>query len=177
MKVSVKTGDTVLVNSGKDSGKTGKVLAVIKNKDNARVIVEGTNIVTKAKKARTAQDKSELVKREAAIDVSNVNVICPSCGKATRVGHKVEANRKTRICTKCGASLDFKFVKGQKDKKAEKQSAQKETKSAETTATAEKAAKTQQKSKAASKPAMEEKATKVAAAKKPQPTRASQRGV
>lgn len=56
-KVSVRTGDTVLVNSGKDSGKKGKVLAVKRNKDNVRVIVEGANIVTKAKKARTAQAK------------------------------------------------------------------------------------------------------------------------
>ena len=77
-KVSVKTGDTVLVNSGKDSGKKGKVLAVKKTDKNVRVVVEGVNIITKAKKARTAQDKSELVKVEAAIDVSNVNVVCPS---------------------------------------------------------------------------------------------------
>ena len=71
MKVSVKLGDTVLVNSGKDSGKKGKVLAINKTKNGVRVVVEGVNIVTKAKKARTAQEKSELVKIEAGIDVSN----------------------------------------------------------------------------------------------------------
>ena len=64
-KVSVKTGDTVLVNSGKDSGKKGKVLAIKKSNNHVRVVVEGVNIVTKAKKARTAQEKSELVKVEA----------------------------------------------------------------------------------------------------------------
>ena len=75
MKVSIKTGDTVLVNSGKDSGKKGKVLAIRKNKNNVRVVVEGVNIITKAKKARTAQEKSELVKMEGTIDISNVNVV------------------------------------------------------------------------------------------------------
>ena len=87
MKVSIKTGDTVLVNSGKDSGKKGKVLAIRKNKNNVRVVVEGVNIITKAKKARTAQEKSELVKQEGTIDISNVNVICKVCGKVTRVRH------------------------------------------------------------------------------------------
>ena len=72
MKVSIKTGDTVLVNSGKDSGKKGKVLAIKESKKGVRVVVEGVNIITKAKKARTAQDKSELVKTEGTIDVSNV---------------------------------------------------------------------------------------------------------
>lgn len=171
MKVNVKVGDTVLVNSGKDSGKQGKVLKVIRNKDNVRVIVEGANIVTKAKKARTAQEKSELVKQEAAIDVSNVNVVCPSCGKAVRVGHKVEGDRKIRICTKCSASLDFKFVKGS-SKKAEKPAKSEETKETK----AERPAKTE-KSKVTKSARSEEKATKVAVAKKPTTTRSAQRGV
>ena len=171
MKVNVKVGDTVLVNSGKDSGKQGKVLKVIRNKDNVRVIVEGVNIVTKAKKARTAQDKSELVKQEAAVDISNVNVICPACKKAVRVGHKIEDGRKIRICTKCHASLDFKYVKPSA-KKAEapaKADDSKETK-------AEKPAK-QEKSKVTKSARTDEKATKVAVAKKPTTTRSAQRGV
>lgn len=61
-KVSVKTGDTVLVNSGKDSGKKGKVLAIKKSNNHVRVVVEGVNIVTKAKKARTAQERVNLLK-------------------------------------------------------------------------------------------------------------------
>lgn len=175
MKVSVKTGDTVLVNSGKDSGKKGKVLAVIKEDNRARVVVEGVNIVTKAKKARSAQDKSEFVKKEAAIDVSNVNVVCPSCGKAVRVAHKVDADKKIRVCSKCGAGLDAKFVKDVKAKKAEKPV--KEEKSAEKSATAEKPAKTEQKSKVTKSVKTDEKATKVAVAKKPQTSRSAQRGV
>lgn len=174
MKVSVKTGDTVLVNSGKDSGKKGKVLAVIKEEKRARVIVEGVNIVTKAKKARSAQDKSEFVKKEAGIDVSNVNVVCPSCGLAVRVAHKVNGDNKIRVCSKCGAGLDAKYVKDAKAKKTEKPV--KEEKSADKTAKAEKPAKTEQKSKAKSV-VTDEKATKVAVAKKPQTSRSAQRGV
>jgi large subunit ribosomal protein L24 len=171
-KVSVKTGDTVLVNSGKDSGKKGKVIAVKKTDDSVRVVVEGVNIVTKAKKARTAQDKSELVKVEAPIDVSNVNVVCPSCGKAVRVRHSVVDGKKVRICAKCGAVLDSKFVKDAKAKKAVKS----EEKSEETK-NAEKPAKTEKKSKVTKAEPTAEKATKTAVTKKPQTSRSSQRGV
>ena len=118
-KVSIKTGDTVLVTTGKDSGKQGKVLAVVKGKEHVRVVVEGVNLVTKAKKARTAQEKSELVKQEAAIDVSNVNVVCASCGKATRIRHQEVDGKKVRVCAKCGATLDTKYVKNTKTAKAE----------------------------------------------------------
>ena len=171
MKVSIKTGDTVLVNSGKDSGKKGKVLAIRQTKNGVRVLVEGVNIVTKAKKARTAQEKSELVKREAAIDISNVNVVCPSCGKPTRVKHAVVDGKKVRVCS-CGKSLDAKYVKDTKAKKTVKaEEAEAETK-------AEKPAKTEKKSKATTKAVKtEEKATKTAVAKKPQTSRSSQRGV
>lgn len=162
-KVSVKAGDTVLVNSGKDSGKKGKVLAVKYVKDHVRVLVENVNIVTKAKKARTAQEKSELVKQEAPIDISNVNVICPSCSQVIRVRHAVVEGKKVRVCPKCAAVLDAKYVKSKKaGTKAEK------------TEKAEKPAKTEKKSRATK---TEEKATKTAVAKKPTTTRSSQRGV
>ena len=164
-KVSVKTGDTVLVNSGKDSGKIGKVLAVKKNKDSVRVVVEGVNMVTKAKRARTAQEKSELVKQEAAIDVSNVNVVCAECNKAVRVKHAEIDGKKVRVCPKCGASLDAKYVKT-KASKAEKA----ETKKAAKAAKAEKKSKT-------TKADQEKKATKTATQKKPTTARSSQRGV
>ena len=167
MKVSVKLGDTVLVNSGKDSGKKGKVLAIKKTKNGVRVVVEGVNIITKAKKARTAQEKSELVKVEGSIDISNVNVVCPTCGKAVRVKHSVIDGKKVRVCG-CGAVLDSKYVK--ETKKAEK------TEKSEESAKAEKPAKTQ-KSKTTAKAAKEEKATKTAAVKKPTTSRSAQRGV
>jgi large subunit ribosomal protein L24 len=172
MKVSVKVGDTVLVNSGKDSGKKGKVLAVKKNKDSVRLIVEGVNIITKAKKARTAQDKSEIIKTEGTIDVSNVNVICSKCDKAVRVKHTVVDGKKVRVCPKCGAVLDVKYSKDAKVKKAAKA----ETTEAKETKKAEKATKTE-KSKVTKSVKSDEKATKVAVAKKPQTGRSAQRGV
>ena len=172
MKVSVKVGDTVLVNSGKDSCKKGMVLAVKKNKDSVRLIVEGVNIITKAKKARTAQEKSEIVKTEGTIDVSNVNVICSKCNKAIRVKHTVVDGKKVRVCPKCGAVLDVKYSKDAKVKKAAKA----ENAEAKETKKAEKAAKTE-KSKVTKSVKTDEKATKVAVAKKPQTGRSAQRGV
>ena len=169
MKVSIKTGDTVLVNSGKDSGKKGKVLAIKETKKGVRVTVEGVNIVTKAKKARTAQEKSELVKVEGTIDISNVNVVCPTCGKPTRVKHKIIDGRKVRVCS-CGAVLDKKFVKEAKAKKTEKTA-----ENTEETKKAEKKTATEKKSKTTK--ATNEKATKTAEAKKPTTARSSQRGV
>ena len=111
MKVSVKLGDTVLVNSGKDSGKKGKVLAINKTKKGVRVVVEGVNIITKAKKARTAQEKSAIVKKEGKINVSNVQIVCPECNKATRVANKTVDGKNVRTCKHCGASLDGKASK------------------------------------------------------------------
>ena len=169
MKVSIKTGDTVLVNSGKDSGKKGKVLAIRENKKGVRVVVEGVNIITKAKKARTAQEKSELVKIEGTIDISNVNVVCPTCGKPTRVKHAVIDGKKVRVCS-CGAVLDSKYVKDSKVKTEKKASEKSEEKKAE------KKTATEKKSKVTSK-ATNEKATKTAEAKKPTTARSAQRGV
>ena len=171
VKSSIKTGDTVLVTTGKDAGKKGKVLAVKKVKNNVRVLVEGVNIVTKAKKARSAQDKSELVKQEAAIDVSNVNVICAVCNKAVRVKHGEVDGKKVRVCPKCGANLDAKVVK---ETKTAKKSAKTEEVKAEK---AEKPAKQEKKSKTTKSAVTEEKATKTASARKPQTSRSAQRGV
>ena len=170
VKSSIKTGDTVLVTTGKDAGKKGKVLAVKKVKNNVRVLVEGVNIVTKAKKARSAQDKSELVKQEAAIDVSNVNVICAVCNKAVRVKHGEVDGKKVRVCPKCGANLDAKVA----TTKATKKSAKTEEVKAEK---AEKPAKQEKKSKTTKSAVTEEKATKTASTRKPQTSRSAQRGV
>lgn len=122
-KLSVKRGDTVLVIAGKDKDKRAKVLAV--SPETGRVLVEGVAVVSKCKKARSAQEKSTIVKRESAIDASNVMVVCPKCGKATRVAHAIIDGKKARICKKCGASLDAEFVKDVKkaDKKAKEEPA------------------------------------------------------
>ncbi|MBE7076018.1 MAG: 50S ribosomal protein L24 [Clostridiales bacterium] len=110
--MTVKKGDTVLVITGKDKGKTGKVLEVFP-KDN-KVLVDGINIVTKHKKARSQQEKSEIIKKTAPIEVSNVMVVCSTCGKATRVAHKEIEGKNARVCKKCSASLDKEFVKATK---------------------------------------------------------------
>ena len=137
-KLSVKKGDTVLVIAGKDKDKKGQILAVNPSKN--KVLVEGVNIVSKCKKARTAQEKSEIIKMEAGIDASNVMVVCPECGKATRVAHAVVDGNKVRVCKKCNASLDKKYVK--EAKKAEKETkAKKSTKKSEKTADSKNTAK------------------------------------
>lgn len=111
MNMTVKKGDNVVVIAGKDKGKTGKVLEVFPEEN--RVLVDGVNIVSKHKKARNQNEKSGIVKKSAPINASNVMIICPSCGKATRVYHKVIDGKKVRVC-KCGVSLDKAYVKATK---------------------------------------------------------------
>ena len=117
MKMTVKSGDNVLVITGKDKGKTGKVTAVYA--DTNKVLVENVNIVSKHQKPKSQQDKGGIFKRPAPIEASNVQVVCPVCNKATRVAHKEIDGKKVRICKKCGASLDKEFVK-QTKKEAKK---------------------------------------------------------
>ena len=103
-KVHVKTGDTVVVLSGKDKGKKGKVLAV--SPKEGKVIVEKINIVSKHIKPRRMGEPGGITKAEGAMYASKVQVICPRCKKPTRVGHKIyEDGTKSRICVKCGEAL------------------------------------------------------------------------
>ena len=104
MSLNVKKGDTVLVLAGKDKGKSGKVL-VAQPADNS-VVVAGVNIIAKHKKPRSAQDKGGIIKKEGKIDASNVQVICPTCGKATRINNVTVDGKKIRQCKKCSANLD-----------------------------------------------------------------------
>ncbi|MCH4072412.1 50S ribosomal protein L24 [Pseudoramibacter sp.] len=104
-KLHVKTGDNVQVISGKDLGKTGKVIAV--DFEKGRVKVEGVNIQTKHKKATQAMQQGSIVKQEGFIDASNVLLFCEKCGKGVRTGIKVnEDGSKVRVCKKCGTELD-----------------------------------------------------------------------
>ncbi len=114
----VKKGDTVLVIAGKDKNKQAKVLEAFPQEN--KVIVEGVNVVVKHQKPRSAQDKGGKIEKEAKIDASNVQVICPECKKATRVAETIVDGKKHRTCKKCGASLDKAFVaKKSTAKKAE----------------------------------------------------------
>lgn len=100
----VKKDDTVRIISGDDRGKTGKVLAV--SPKEGKVIVEGLNMVKKHVKPRKAGDQGGIVEAESAIYASKVEVVCPSCKKATRVGHTVqEDGKKLRVCKHCGKEL------------------------------------------------------------------------
>ena len=112
MSMTVKKGDNVVVIAGKDKGKTGKVTEV--SPKDGKVLVDGVNIVTKHQKARKQGDKSQIVKKNAPIEASNVMVVCPVCGKATRVAHREIDGKKVRACKKCSASLDKEFVKATK---------------------------------------------------------------
>ena len=103
-KVHVKTGDTVVVLSGKERGKKGKVMAV--SPKEGKVIVEKINMVSKHMKPRRMGETGGIVKAEGAMYASKVQIVCPRCGKPTRVDHKIyEDGTKERICKKCGESL------------------------------------------------------------------------
>ena len=98
----VKKGDTVVVLSGKDKGKKGKVLEVSPKEQ--KVIVEGLNMVTKHVKPRRQGDAGGFVKAEGALYACKVMAVCPKCGKPTRLGHKIkEDGSKARVCKLCGA--------------------------------------------------------------------------
>ena len=112
MSTSIKKGDNVVVIAGKEKGKTGKVTEV--SSKNNRVLVDGVNIVTKHQKARKQDEKSQIVKKNAPIEASNVMVVCPACGKATRIAHSEVDGKKVRTCKKCNAALDKEFVKATK---------------------------------------------------------------
>ncbi|MFR7477857.1 MAG: 50S ribosomal protein L24 [Acutalibacteraceae bacterium] len=102
--VHVKTGDTVQILSGKDRGKQGKVMAV--SPKEGKVIVEKCNMVTKHVKPRRMGETGGIVKAEGAMYACKVQIVCPHCGKPTRVAHKIlEDGSKERICKKCGESL------------------------------------------------------------------------
>lgn len=122
----VKKGDQAVVISGKEKGKKGKVSQVIPT--TGKVVIENVNVVSRHKKPRSAQEKGGIMKKAAPIDASNVMVVCPACGKATRVAHKVIDGEKARVCKKCGASLDKDMKKQvKKDVKAETKAAKAET--------------------------------------------------
>lgn len=102
-KLHVKTGDTVIVVSGNSKGKIGKVIGT--SPKEGKVIVEGANIVKKHVKPRNAQEQGGIVEAPAAMYSSKVQLYCDKCKKATRAAHKIDGDKKTRVCAKCGAAL------------------------------------------------------------------------
>ena len=101
--MNIRKDDKVVVLSGKDKGKQGKVL--VADPKAMKVIVEGVNVATKHQKPRKQGEEGGIIKVETPIYVSKVMVICPKCGKPTRVAHKLDAGKSVRVCKKCGANL------------------------------------------------------------------------
>ena len=103
--MKIKTGDKVIVLSGKDKGKTGKVISA--DPKNGKVIVEGVSVATKHQKAKKQGQDGGIMKVETPMYVSKVQLVCPKCGKGTRVGYKFVDGKKIRVCKqkKCGADI------------------------------------------------------------------------
>jgi len=101
--MKIRKGDQVLIIKGKDRGKKGKVLRGFPKE--MKVLVEGVNIKKKHRRPTRAGEKGQIVEVPAPIYVSNVKLICPKCGKPTRVGYKVTEKAKYRICKKCGEEI------------------------------------------------------------------------
>jgi len=133
--MKVKKNDTVLVLTGKDAGKTGKVLSADPKAN--KVKVDGVNVQKKSQKARRANETSQIVSQVGGIDASNVMVVCPACNKATRVAYKEIDGKKVRVCKKCGASLES-APEAKKAVKKAKAKAETETATAPATETAPK---------------------------------------
>jgi large subunit ribosomal protein L24 len=101
----IRRNDTVVVTTGRDSGKRGRVLKVLPDKN--RVIVEGVNIIKRHTRPNPQRNiKGGIVEREGTVHASNVQLVCPECGKTTRVGHKALGDRKVRVCRKCEGVVD-----------------------------------------------------------------------
>lgn len=97
--MKIKKGDQVLIISGKDKGKKGKVIGALPKK--GRIIVEEANLLKKSVRPKKSGEKGQLVKIASPFPASRVKLICSKCGKAVRVGYKIEGDKKFRICKKC----------------------------------------------------------------------------
>jgi len=91
-KLHIKKGDIVIVNSGNDKGKKGRVRSI--NRDNNRAIVDGVNMISKHTKPNAKYPEGGIIKQEAGITISNLNVVCPETGKPTRIGRKLNDSGK-----------------------------------------------------------------------------------
>ncbi|MDR0321398.1 MAG: 50S ribosomal protein L24 [Treponema sp.] len=101
-KFKLKKEDTVEVIAGKDKGKRGRILKILRDQD--RIVVEGVNLVKKAKKRRKQQDRGGIIEIEAALHSSNLMIVCKKCGPV-RSGYKLDGDKKIRFCKKCGEAL------------------------------------------------------------------------
>ncbi|MFA4880925.1 MAG: 50S ribosomal protein L24 [Candidatus Doudnabacteria bacterium] len=101
--MKLKKGDNVIVTSGKDRGKKGKIVRTFPQRD--KIIVEGANLVIRYTRPKKQGEKGQRVEVNAPIHISNAKLICPKCGKGTRVGVKISPQGKRRLCKKCGEAF------------------------------------------------------------------------
>lgn len=124
-KLHVKKGDKVLVIAGKDKGKIGEILAT--DREKSFVTVTGVNIQTHHNKPKSREEKGGIVKSEGPIHSSNVQLVCPSCGKPTRIAHKIVDGKSVRVCKNSGCDAIIDKVASE-PKKASKKTADKTSK-------------------------------------------------
>ena len=101
--MKIKKDDKVIVLSGKDKGKQGKILSA--DPKAMKVVVEGVNVATKHQKPQRQGQDGGIIKVETPIYACKVQVVCPKCGKGTRVAHKIVDGKKVRVCKHCGAEI------------------------------------------------------------------------
>ncbi|MEK7071770.1 MAG: 50S ribosomal protein L24 [Patescibacteria group bacterium] len=101
--MKIKKNDQVLIISGKDKGKKGKVLNVFPKAN--QVLIEGINLRKRHQKPKKGGEKGQVIEFSAPVNVSNVKLICQKCGKAARVGYKITGDKKNRICKKCNQEI------------------------------------------------------------------------
>ncbi|MDP3883158.1 MAG: 50S ribosomal protein L24 [Candidatus Staskawiczbacteria bacterium] len=97
--MKVKKGDNVLIIAGKDKGRTGKIIKSLPRE--LKVLVEGINLKKKHVRPKREGEKGQVVEIPGALTIANIKLICPKCGKATRVGYKIDKDNKSRVCKKC----------------------------------------------------------------------------
>jgi large subunit ribosomal protein L24 len=101
--MKVKKGDNVLIIAGKDKGRTGKIIKSFPK--DLMVLVEGINLKKKHVRPKREGEKGQVVEIPGALTIANIKLICPKCGKATRIGYKVDKDGKNRICKKCNQAI------------------------------------------------------------------------
>jgi large subunit ribosomal protein L24 len=101
--MKIKKGDNVIIKTGKDLGKKGKVLSALPSED--RIVVEGVNIRKKRQKARRSNEKGQVMEKPMPIAVSNAMIFCSTCDKGVRLGSKEVKGKKVRVCVKCGKEI------------------------------------------------------------------------
>ena len=105
LQTPIRRNDTVMVTAGKDRGKRGRVLRLLPTTN--RLVIEGVNMIKRHTRPNPQRNiQGGILEREGALHASNVMLVCPECGKATRVGHRIQGDRKVRICRKCEGVVD-----------------------------------------------------------------------